>query len=311
MGNNPMNYNFSVIKERVVNTLSLTDALNRLKKVKGATLCVGSGGSKVVASYAALVLNMENGCYTKVCEPRDVLYENISAYKNVFMCSYSGDNHGVDILSHLKIKKYLFTYGDVYKENYKRIKCNSSLEKEKSFISLGATIMPVSILLKYYLNKETSDIIEEMFDKVEKMSFNVRNVDLPFDVISGSDTLTSEIYLDSTFIESGLGTVVRHSKYDYCHGRTTLAYHSERNLIYLVANDKELDELLLDKLKHVYKDIIVLRSNYNDLVIDNYYLLLQAMFFTKYLAELKNIDLSIVDYNKDLCKMLYKYRGAM
>lgn len=308
--NDPMIYNFNLLKERIFDTLKLTNINNQLKKIKGNTICVGSGGSKVVADFASIVLNTKNSCSTKKMDPRDVLYENLKLYDNLFMCSYSGNNHGVDILSSLKIKKYLFTYGDIQKEHYKRLQCNSSLPKEMSFISLAATLMPMSVLLSYYFKNPTS-LINDLFEKATKQSFNINNINLPFDVISGNDTSTPAIYLDSTFVESGLNSITIHSKYDYCHGRSTLAYAQERNLIYLVANKKELDNLLLTNLKTRYKNIIVLESNYNNVVLDNYYLTLQAVYLTKYLSELKNIDLSIVNYDKELCKTLYKYKGKM
>ena len=308
--NDPMIYNFNLLKERVINTLNLTNINKQLKKIKGNTICVGSGGSKVVADFASIVLNTKNNCSTKVMDPRDALYENLKPYINLFICSYSGNNHGVNILSPLNIKKYLFTYGDTPKDNFKRLQCNSSLPKEMSFISLAATIMPMSILLSYY-SINYIDIINEIFEKANSLTFNINNINLPFDVISGNDTSTPTIYLDSTFAESGLQSITTHSKYDFCHGRSTLAYNQKRNLIYLVSNKKELDNLLLSNLKTRYENVIVLESNYNDIVLDNYYLTLQAIYLTKYLAELKNIDLSIVNYDKDLCKMLYKYKGEM
>lgn len=308
--NDTMIYNFNLLKGRIIDTLTLTNVTRNLKKVNGSTICVGSGGSKVVADYASIVLNTKNNCATKVMEPRDALYENIKSYDNLFICSYSGNNHGVDILSPLNIKKYLLTYGDIKKEKYKTLKCNSSLPKEMSFISLAATLMPMSILLSY-THKNSIDLINELFEKVGKKTFDVTNVNLPFDVISGNDTSTAAIYLDSTFTESGLQSITLHSKYDFCHGRSTLAYTQKRNLIYLISNKKELDTLLLDNLKSRYENIIILESNYNDKIIDNYYLTLQAIYLTKYLAELKNIDLSIVNYDKELCKMLYKYKGKM
>lgn len=308
--NDPMVYNFNLLKERIVDTLKLTKINKELKKIKESTICIGSGGSKVVADYSSIVLNTKNNCTTKVMDPRDVLYENSKSYNNIFVCSYSGNNHGVDILSSLNIKKYLLTYGDVKKENYKTLKCNSSLPKEMSFISLAATMMPMSILLSYY-HKNSEELINELFNKISKQTFKNINTNLPFDVISGNDTSTPAIYLDSTFTESGIQSITLHTKYDYCHGRSTLAYTKERNLIYLVSNRKELDNLLLNNLTTRYKDIIVLESNYNDKVIDNYYLTLQSIYLTKHLAQLKNIDLSIVNYDKDLCKMLYKYKGEM
>lgn len=307
MPNDSMEYNFKMLKERTLNTFTTSKLL---KKVKGPTICAGSGGSKVVASFASTLLNIKNNCPTKVLEPRDTLYENLSNYKNLFMCSYSGDNHGVDILSKLKIKKYLLTYGDKENDSYKKIKCCSSLPKELSFISLAATLMPMTILLSYY-EKNYLTLINEMFNKAETLSFNIKNIDLEFDVISGNDTLTSEIYLDSTFIEAGLSSIIRHSKYDYCHGRTTLPFKEKRNLIYLISQRKELDNLLLDILKEKYDSIIILESNYNDIVINNYYLTLQAMYLTKYVANQKNLDLSEVIYEKEITKQLYKFKGKM
>lgn len=309
--NDPMSYNFELLKERIFDTLNFNYNYKTMSKIKNSVLCVGSGGSKVVADYASTVFVHKNSCCSKALEPRDVLYENIKTYKNLFVCSYSGNNHGVNILKDLKTKKYLMTYGDITSNEYKLFKCNSTLAKEKSFISLASTLMPMSILLKYYLKDKTESFIEEVFSNIPDFNINIKNVDLPFDVISGNDTSTAEIYLDSTFTESGLGSINCHRKYDYCHGRSTLRHKQRRNLIYIVNTPKELDKLLLSELKVRYEDIIVLKSNYNNIILDNYYLTLQAMYFTKYLAELKNIDLSIVEYDKELCKLLYKFKGEM
>lgn len=309
--NDSMIFNFNLLKERVLDTLKLTNIDKVMKKIKGSTLCVGSGGSKVVASFSSIVLNHKNKCTCKVLEPRDALYENISAYQNLFVCSYSGNNHGVDILGPLKIKKYLLTYAINEKENYTKLQCNASIDKEMSFISLGATLMPMSVLLSYYLESDCSQLIEEMINATTKKEFEIEDINLPFDLISGQDTLTSEIYLESTFVESGLANILVHHKYDYCHGRSTLAYKQNKNLIYLLSNKKELDELLLNELKNKYRNIIILESNYQNPILDNFYLTLQSLYLTKFLAEKKNIDLSIVDYDKDLCKKLYKYKGEM
>ena len=63
MPNDSMNYNFNLLKERTLNTFTTS---RLLKKVKGPTICVGSGGSKVVASFASTLLNTKNNCPTKV-----------------------------------------------------------------------------------------------------------------------------------------------------------------------------------------------------------------------------------------------------
>ena len=309
--NNPMNYNFDLLKERVLNTLKLTNISSKLKKIKGNTICVGSGGSKVVATFASMVLNAKNNCGVKVLDPRDALYENLGSYKNLFVCSYSGSNLGVDILSTLKIKKYLLTYKEEEKENFINLNCKSSIDKEMSFISLAATLMPMSILLTYYLETDITNLINEMFEKVKNISFELESINLPFELLSGNDTLTPQIYLDSTFVESGLSSLVTHSKYDFCHGRSTLSYTQESNLIYLLSSKKELDNLLLTTIEKQYKSIIVLQSEYKDPIINNFYLTLQSMYLTKYIAQQKSIDLSIVNYNKEICKPLYKYQGEM
>lgn len=309
--NDPMNYNFNLLKERILDTLKSTNLNKQLKKIKGPTICIGSGGSKVVATFASSILNAKNNCSTKIMDPRDVLYENLTGYKNIFMCSYSGNNHGVNILSNLKIKKYLLTYKEDKKENFLNLNCLSSLPKEKSFISLAATLMPMSILLSYYLNQDITNLINEMFDKITSLNHNIENTNLPFDIIEGNDTITPSIYLDSTFTEAGLESITRHSKYDFCHGRSTLAYTQKRNLIYLISNQNELDELLLNNLQTRYSSIAILKSEYKDNIINNFYLTLQSLYLTKYIAESKKIDLSIVNYDKELCKKLYKYDGAM
>lgn len=309
--NDSMNYNFNLLKERILDTLNLTNINKQLKKIKGNTIFVGSGGSKVVADFASIVFNSKNNCGTKVMDPRDVLYENLSPYKNIFVCSYSGNNHGVNILSSIKKKKYLLTYRDETKENFINLKCLSSIDKEMSFISLAATLMPMSILLKYYLNKNINNLIEEMFTKIESIEYDIKETSLPFEVISGNDTSTTQTYLDSTFAESGLSDITSHSKYDFCHGRSTLAYTRKSNLIYLISNKKNLDDILLTNLQSRYSSIVILQSPYANPVINNFYLTLQAMYLTQYVALKNNIDLSIVNYDKELCKILYKYQGEM
>lgn len=309
--NDTMKYNFDLLIERLLDTIKSTSIDKHLQKIKGNTLCVGSGGSKVVASFASIVFNHKHNSLCKVMEPRDVLYTNTKNYKNLFMCSYSGNNHGVNILNNVNIKKHLFTYGDIENKNFNKLKCISNIDKEMSFISLAATLMPMGILLSYHLKNDTITFIESILKSIDNFDIKKEDIDLPFDLISGEDTLSAETYLESTFAESAISDLVVHHKYDYCHGRSTLSYKFNKNLIYLVSNKKELDILLLEQLKQTYKNIIVLESNFDDPIMDNFNLTLKSMYLSKYLATLKNIDLSIVDYNKPICKKLYKYQGEM
>ena len=309
--NDSMIYNFQNLEVRVLNTLNKTKATKKLKSIKGPTLCVGSGGSNVVAAFVSQVLTRKNNCFCKIQEPRDALHEKEGTYKNIFVCSYSGNNHGVNVLENLNSKKYLLTYGEKTASSFIKIKCNSSLEKEMSFISLGATLMPMAILLDYYLESDTQKFITNTFSNCINKRYNIPKNNLPFDLISGEDTITIEKYLDSTFAEGGLSPLTIHKKYDYCHGRSTLSYKEKRNLIYLISKRNELDTLLLNLLEDKYESIIVLEGNNNDDILNNFELTAQAMYLTKQIAEYKNIDLSIIEYNKPLCKILYKYTGEM
>ena len=58
--NDSMIYNFNLLKERILDTLKLTNLNNKLQKIKGPTICIGSGGSKVVADFASVVLKHKN-----------------------------------------------------------------------------------------------------------------------------------------------------------------------------------------------------------------------------------------------------------
>lgn len=56
-----------------------------------------------------------------------------------------------------------------------------------------------------------------------------------------------------------------------------------------------------------YNNVIVIDGKYKDMVLDDYQMLVQAMYLTKFIAESKSKDLSKVEYNP-LCKTLYKCR---
>lgn len=153
----------------VMDTIKNSNINKKMKKIKGSIICVGNGGSNVVASFASLVLNKKNNCPCKLEEARDVLYENIKDFDNLFVCSYSGTHLGVNILKPLKIKKYLLTYGEEDK-SYITLKCSSNVEKEKSFISLATTLMPMSVLLSCYESNCTFFVKKEL-DEAKKADF--------------------------------------------------------------------------------------------------------------------------------------------
>ena len=303
-----MQVNFELLKERVVDSLNNTDLdfiRNELSKLNEPTLFSGVGGSSVVSEFGAKVINTKNGIVSVNSEPRDFLYQNNGAFKNVVACSYSGNNYGVE-LSFLKgLRKYLLSNNSFDDNDVTYLKYNTTIDKEKSFISLGATLIPVSILMSYYLNRQNS----LMLDCIEEVPFDFDLGSDVYEIFSGYDTSTASKYLESTMVESGIGIPIVHDKYSYCHGRSTLGINYNAIAIYYNRNT-EFDRMMLEELKKYYSRIITIDSKYEDQILDDYQMLIQSMYLTKYIAEKKNIDLSDVKYCP-IVKKLYKYKGKI
>ena len=141
-------------------------------------------------------------------------------------------------------------------------------------------------------------------------TFNLSNNNI-FEVMSGFDTSVPAKYLESTLVEAGLGMVVVHNKYDYCHGRTTLSHQNKgHTLIYLKSNNSGLDDLIIQETKTLYDNVILLESKFNDDLISNFDLLVQSMYLTKSIAEEQQKDLSRVEYAPAV-KQLYYFKGKM
>mgnify|MGYP004503472949 CR=1 FL=1 len=304
-----MEENFKLLFDRIIDTLETTDLIkikNQLENIKGNTVFVGSGGSKVVATFASKILNGSN-----VKSSRDLNYMGLNNIDNIMIFSYSGIGYTIENLLKNNKKIYLFTNGNREYENVENIKYNSSLKSEHSFISLASTLMPMTILYNYYKNLEINHlklILNDMFEKAKNINIESNNV---YEILTGYDTLTASTYLESTMVESGIAVPIIHDKYDYCHGRTTTSYKSHNGLIYY-ENTKELDKLLLENLSKYYTEIIKIEKYYSDdFVIDNdYYATIKSMYLTKKLAENKQIDLSKIEYSP-LVKKLYYFKGEM
>lgn len=304
-----MEENFKLLFDRIIDTLETTDLIKikkQLENIKGNTIFVGSGGSKVVATFASKVLNGSN-----VKSSRDLNYMDLNNIDNIMIFSYSGIGYTIENLLKNNKKIYLFTNGNREYENVENIKYNSSLKSEHSFISLASTLMPMTILYNYYKNLEINCfklILKDMFEKSKNINIKSNNI---YEILTGYDTLTASTYLESTMVESGIAVPIIHDKYDYCHGRTTTSYKSHNGLIYY-ENTKELDKLLLDNLSKYYTEIVKIEKYYSDdFVIDNdYYATIKSMYLTKKLAENKQIDLSKIEYSP-LVKKLYYFKGEM
>lgn len=299
-----MQNNFEFLKDRIVDSLSYTDLdyiNNELSKLNEPTLFSGVGGSNVVSEFGSKVINIKNNIVSINSEPRNFLYQNNIPFKNVIACSYSGNNYGIELSFRNSLKKYLLSNNSFNDDNVTYLKYNTNIPKENSFISLGATLIPVSILLSYYLNKDNNLIL----DCIEELPFNFNPTSNIYEIFSGYDTSTASKYLESTMVESGIGIPVVHDKYSYCHGRSTIGYNYNATAIYYNRNT-EFDKMMLEELKKYYNLIITIDSKFKDQILDDYQMLIQSMYLSKYIAEKKLIDLSKINYSP-IVKKLYKY----
>ena len=165
--------------------------------------------------------------------------------------------------------------------------------------------MPMSIMLAYYNDNDIS-IIKEILQTAREYQIDIDKV---YEILTGYDTSTASIYLDSTLSEAGLASPVVHDKYSFCHGRTTLSYHHDHSLIHLNRNT-ELDNLYQDEMPQYYNGVITLERKFDDPIIDDFYLTYQAMLLSKAMAESKGRDLSRMVYSP-VVKKLYRYSGEM
>ena len=301
-----MQINFKYLKERVIDSLEHTDLefiRHELSKINEPTIFSGVGGSSVVSEFGSKVMNKKNGIISINSEPRDFIYRNNNPFKNVVACSYSGNNYGVELSFLNELKKYLLSNNAFDDKGVTYLKYDTTIDSERSFISLGATLIPVSILMDYYLNGKDNKLV----DSIQEQDFNFEPENDIYEIYTGHDTSTASKYLESTKTESGIGIPIVHDKYSYCHGRSTLNMNYKGVAIYFNRNT-EFDRIMLEELKKYYKTIIIIDSKFEDDILDDYQMLIQCMYLTKYIAEKKDKDLSKVEYSP-VVKRLYKYNG--
>lgn len=301
-----MEDNFNLLSSRVQDSLlktNLEETRNILEGIKSPTIVTGVGGSKVVAIFTSKILAKKNNIIADTNEPRDIIYKSLSGYSNILACSYSGTNYGVETSFKNNLNKYLLS--STKAQNVTNIQYQASLPKENSFISLAATLIPMTIMLDYYLDGNT-----QVINEILTTSSPIIDSSPVFEIMSGYDTSTAHTYLESTMLEAGIAISIIHDKYSYCHGRSTISYHNNNHSLIYFDKNTELDQLMLEELTKYYNQIIRLKSKYQDSIVDDYFLTFQSMLLTKLLAEQTKKDLSRVDYSP-IVKKLYKYNGQM
>lgn len=300
--------NFDLLEERVLDALDKTDLEKisyHLKKISTPTITSGVGGSSVVSTFAAKVLSTKNKVIAEHTEPRDFIYKNLSGYDNVLACSCGGKNYGVKTAFNNELNKYLLSRNESIFENVTSLKYDTDYPREYSFTSLSTTLIPMSIMLAYY-NDNDIQVIKDILKTARDYSVDYSKV---YEIMTGYDTSTASLYLETTLTESGIAIPVVHDKYAYCHGRSSLSYYNDHSLIHF--NRKtELDEIYQDNLPQYYKQTIGIEGEYKDPIINDFYLTYQAMLLSKKIAEIQEKDLSQVEYSP-VVKKIYYFKGEM
>lgn len=288
-------------------TKNIDEKLDIFKSINGATICIGVGGSKVVAKYAEKVLAKKNKLIAITMEPHSFLHYDYSLYENIFIVSHSGKNYGVKACLDNNLNSYLLSTrkSNIKDENI----INYDMPNRHSFISISDTIIPMAILLKYYLGNKFSKTLDKIFASIDK-TLSLEN-STNINIYTGFDSEAASFFLESTLIESGLNTPIVNYKYDYCHGRSTINKNHDKEAILLGYDKTDLDKTLLNVLNKSMKRIVVLKKISQDDIINDFYFTLSSVYITANLAKNKHIDLKKIDYDRESVKELYYFKGSM
>lgn len=316
---------------------------------KGPILIVATGGSKAAANYLKMFLeSREELC--EVIEPRDYFYKkNINQFYKLIVLSSGGKSNGIlEILRSFPRESYLITSEYIYQDedyghNFGYYRNESAplfdilywsngkyKNREKSFISIIPTLAPMLMFLELSIlkeekkpelssedltkiNQKLKQLLEKSKNRINNLNFNFKDTNL-IQIISGYDTTCSSSILESNMIETGTTGVVVHDKGSYCHGRSNLLFQNpESPIIYLTHQMKNLDNELLPILTQEYPNIFLFHTLDEDVSIfwKEYYLALQMLFLSKKIADDKDIDLTMPEYNPRLVKKMYNFKGEM
>lgn len=299
-----MEENINLIYEDVISSCrSCNELLERLKSITGSSVIVGNGGSRVVATFLAKVLSKKNKIITSIHDSCDLSSLELSNFDNIIVCSYSGKNEGVKHALSYNNKKYMLTTRKSSIDDETLL--TYDMEPRKSFISLNQSIVPMAIILKYYLKDKFEYIIDDIFRLID-ININYNLIDIT-NIFTDYNTLTVSTFIESTLAESGLSAPLVHSKYDYCHGRSTINKGIDYRAIYLINEQKELDDAIIS----ILKEPLILKGPFKDEIVNEFYLTLLAIHLLKNISKDHNVNLSKIDYDRDVVKKLYNFKGSM
>ncbi len=68
---------------------------------------------------------------------------------------------------------------------------------------------------------------------------------------------------------------------------------------------------MIENFKYQMKEYIVLKSEFEDDIINDFYLTIQAVYLLRNIALSMNIDLSEIKYDKIAAKRLFNFKGSV
>ena len=163
------------------------------------------------------------------------------------------------------------------------------------------------------INSKIKELLTKSKNKIAKLPIDFKDISL-IQILSGYETKTSSNVLESNLAEVGLCAPVVHDKGSYCHGRSNLLFqYPHSHMIYLTHSLRELDKTLIDSISSQYANISIFDTEELDENIfwKEYYLMLQMYFLSKKIADDKKMNLTQPEYNTQLIKRVYNFKGEM
>ena len=311
-----------------------SDAIIALKNIfdslQGQILMVGTGGSYAAAVFAAKCVSTYNpNIIAYSYHPRDVSIIGLDKVAAVILFSYSGRTKDIENIYRTCKKKGVLVYivtkynnenGTGIYDEKSIISYNSSKQstKERGFISMAGTLIPMSLFGELYYSKSTYsdcfiDFLKDCFESRSKEFINADFLyELPkeklnIDILSGMDTNCSAVDIESKFVESGLARVIIHEKKDFSHGRFNILEKYAPDLIISLDNYYgSYSQKLFQYIEKRKNTIICHLSTDKGYIWGDFDLVVASEFFAKYLSKALAYDMAKPDYPED-AMVLYNY----
>ena len=299
-----------------------------LNTLSGLLLMVGTGGSYAAAEFASKCINeFHPNAVACSYHPRDLFVLGLKKVKAVFLFSYSGKTSDIQMVYNLcksngipayLITKYDYDEHDTLYDEESIISYNvsKSRSKERGFISMAGTLIPMCIFGEIYYKNNFWNFKEFLNNCFEQRRIEFANTDvfanLPkrnilIDLFSGADTKCAAIDLESKFIESGLARVIVHEKKDFSHGRFNIIEEFRPDMIIILEGMRGAYTEKLNQYfsKREYTNILRIVSDYG-YIWGDLDLLIASEFLSKHLSVALDYDMARPNY-PETAMTLYRY----